>query len=192
MPLSRFIVPALACILAAGCASRPASYDYDEAVDFRELRRWSWQPRAEEQPSGDPRIDNPLTRQRIESAVARELAAKGYDKATRDTADFDVGYLMMIDKRLGSTSVGASIGFGRYSGGSGVGVSIGGPTTPLREYEEGTLIIDVKHRESGKLLWRGSSRTRLSRTGTPEESEQLINRIVGEILANFPPPVDGG
>ena len=191
MRLAHLVAPMMAAALALGCAGQQAYYDYDQSVDFGKLRRWAWLPHADEKPSGDPRIDNPLTRQRIESAVTRTLTARGYEKSSEDTADFRVGYLVTVEKNVSSGGVSTSFGFGRYSGGSGVGVTIGGPSTPLREYDEGTLFIDIKDPKSGDLLWRGSSTSRLGQADTPEQSEKVIDRIVEEILANFPPGKNG-
>lgn len=187
MRLSQFIIPVLAVLLASGCAGQSANFDYDNSVEFGKYRRWAWLPKPQEQPSGDPRIDNALTRKRIESAVSRSLAAKGYEKTAEKTADFSVGYIVTIQQKLSSSGVSTSFGFGRYSHGSGVGVSIGGPSTPTHEYEEGTLFIDIRDRNSGDLVWRGSSTSRLDKASTPEESEQKINMIVEEVLMNFPP-----
>lgn len=178
-------------VLAPGCATQPAAFDYDASVDFGQYRRWAWLPRPEAQPSGDPRIDNALTRKRIESAIARNLAAKGYAPSDTEAADFRVGYVVTIEKRPGSTTVGSSIGFGRYGGGSGFGISIGGPARSLGDYEEGTLFIDVRDGNSDDLTWRGSSTSRLEQSATPEEAERKIDEIVGEILKNFPPRPGG-
>ena len=187
MRVSLLVFWSSAVLLAAGCATQSAHYDYDESVDFARFRDWVWQPHPEEQPSGDPRVDNPLTRKRIESAIARNLEARGYRQSDTEKADFRVGYVVTVRRVPGSTTVGGSIGFGRYSGGSGVGISIGGPATSLDEHEEGTLFIDVRNGETGDLAWRGSTTGRLDPSATPQESEQRIGRIVDEILANFPP-----
>ena len=191
MRLLHLAAPLVAAALALGCSGPQAYYDYDQSTDFAKLKRWAWLPQAEEKASGDPRIDNSLTRQRIESAVTRTLTAKGYEKSSEETADFRVGYVVTVEKRLGSGGVSTSFGFGRYSGGSGVGVTIGGPSTPAREYEEGTLLIDIKDPKTGDLMWRGSSTSRLGQADTPEQSEKVIDRIVEEILANFPPGKSG-
>lgn len=185
--LAAALASALVSALVSGCTPQQAYYDYDKSVDFGKLERWTWLPRGQEKPSGDPRIDNDLTRRRIEAAVTRNLTARGFEKIDQGAADFRVGYLVTIEKNVSSGSVGTSFGFGRYGGGSGVGITIGGPSRPLYEYDEGTLFIDMRSPESNDLLWRGSSTNVLGQTSTPEESQQLIDRIVDEILANFPP-----
>lgn len=173
--------------LAAGCATQSASYDYDQKVDFSTFQDWAWLPHPEDQPSGDPRVDNPLTRQRIEAAIAGNLEDRGYRLVDAGSADFRVGYVVTVRRVPGSTYVGTSFGFGRYGGGSGVGVSFGGPARPLDEHEEGTLLIDIRDAKSDNLAWRGSSTGRLDPSATPGESEQRIKGFVDEILANFPP-----
>lgn len=192
MRYSCSILPILAMVVAAGCAGPRAGFDYDPSADFTAYRHWAWLPKPQEQASGDPRLDNSLVRNRIESAVSQNLAAKGFDKTEPANADFDVGYVVMVEKDLDSRSgVSTSFGIGRWSGGSGVGISIGGPGTTLSEREVGTLFIDVRDHESGKLVWRGSSKRTIGRSTTPEESERVIDAIVSEILANFPPPSGG-
>jgi len=181
----------LAVVLGAGCASQPAGYDYDDSVDFSQLQRWTWLVQAQENPSTDPRIDNPLLKKRIEASLSRTLEAKGYEKSDMQAADFEVGYLVTVQKKLSSSGVSTSVGFGRNSGGSGFGISIAGPGSQPREYEEGTLIIDIRDKASDRLVWRGSSTSRLGRAATPEESQEKINTIVEEILANFPPKRSG-
>lgn len=187
MRIRRLSVPILAVLLGAGCASQPAGYDYDNSVDFSRFQRWAWLAQRQGKSSGDARIDSPLVQKRIEAAVSRTLEAKGFEETEAQTADFDVGYLVTVEKRISSSGVSTSVGFGRYSGGSGFGISVGGPGTQPREYEVGTLIIDIKDKKSGKLAWRGSSTSRLDQARTPEESEKVINQMVEEILANFPP-----
>jgi len=187
-PLSPIL---LAAVLAAGCASQQAGYDYDDAVDFGKLRRWAWLPEPREKPSADARLDSPLLRKRIEAAVSRTLEARGFEQTQAQAADFEVGYIVTVEKKISSSGISSSIGFGRYSGGSGFGISFGGPATQPREYEEGTLIIDIKARDSGKLVWRGSSTRGLGQAASPEESEKVVNSVVEEILANFPPKADG-
>lgn len=176
-----------AVLLATGCVTQPASYDYDKAVDFAKYRHWTWLPHPEKQASGDPRVDNPLTRKRIESAISRNLDARGYRQSDAEMADFRVGYLVTVRKVPSSTTVGGSIGFGRYRGGSGIGISIGGPAVPLNDYEKGTLFIDMRDSRTDDLAWRGSSTGQLDPFASPEESQQRINTIVDEILKNFPP-----
>jgi hypothetical protein len=185
----RTALPILAAALLTACATRQVGYDYDESVDFSRYQHWTWsQPAQQSKDDDDPLIDNPLLRQRIENAVARTLSAKGYRQSDPQVADFNVGYFLTVENKLSSSGVSTSFGFGRYSGGSGVGVSIGGPGTRVREQEEGTLIIDVVDRISGKLVWRGSSTRVLGQARTPEESERVVHETVTGILANFPPP----
>jgi hypothetical protein len=182
----------LAAALLSACASQRVGYDYDETVDFGQYQRWAWSPQAQEpQSDADPLIDNPLLRQRIEAAVARTLAAKGYEQTGSESAQLTVAYAVSVEKKLSSGGVSTSFGFGTYSGGSGVGVSIGGPGTRVREQKEGTLIIDIMDRNTGDLIWRGSSTRPIGTAKTPEESERIVNEAVTEILAKFPPGSEG-
>ncbi len=57
----------------------------------------------------------------------------------------------------------------------------------MSEYETGTLIIDLVDRRRNELVWRGSGESRLSKHPTPEKTDKKVAKVVGAILAKFPP-----
>ena len=63
----------------------------------------------------------------------------------------------------------------------------GGPQTYVRDYDEGTLLIDVIDPATMQLLWRGSGTGVVDPQASPEKREQRINEAVEQILADFPP-----
>ncbi len=100
--------------------------------------------------------------------------------------DFQVGY--SINTRRGidvNSSPSTSVSMGRR--GSYGGMSVGMSTTDVREYTEGTLIIDFVDPKADQLIWRGTGQSRLSESKTPEERTENINEAVAKILAQFPP-----
>lgn len=60
----------------------------------------------------------------------------------------------------------------------------------MRQYDEGTLIIDVSDARKKELVWRGVGSGRLRKETTPEQMTQDIDLAVAEILAQFPPGAD--
>lgn len=62
--------------------------------------------------------------------------------------------------------------------------------TTVREYEVGTLIIDLVDNKTTKLIWRGSVADTIRDKNTPEERVQIINQAVGSVMANYPPKPD--
>jgi hypothetical protein len=57
----------------------------------------------------------------------------------------------------------------------------------VREYDEGTLLLDVLQSGSGALLWRGSGVATVREKSTPEKRTKRINAAVKKILERFPP-----
>jgi len=166
-------------LLAAGCATLKADYDYDASVDFSKLHTYGWLPR-------DPGSSTQeLTVKRIQNAVNSKLQAKGLT-LTSDNPDFLIG--MQVSGRTtdaGSVGVGASIGIPVGHGGS---ISLGTGRSKTKEKTEGTLILDFVSPTEKALLWHGSATGTVHPEAPPEDQEERINHAVEEILANFPPP----
>ncbi len=181
----RFISGALllfALILTAGCSAVRVSQDYDVSAEFEVYKTYAWA--LEKQPqTGDIRIDNPLLDARIRGAVDRNLAAKGYRKVDRGSADLLIVYTLSIRSRIESDTVSTGVGYGAYPHWGGVGFE-----TRVREYDEGMLVIDIGSAEPSKLLWRGTGTRRVTDHKDPDKTTQVVNKTVAEILAQFPPP----
>ena len=60
-------------------------------------------------------------------------------------------------------------------------------SNPVRQYEEGTLVIDFIDGGTRKLVWRGSGSKALSRNPTPEDTTRTVDQATHEILKQFPP-----
>jgi hypothetical protein len=50
--------------------------------------------------------------------------------------------------------------------------------------KEGTLILEIFSRQSGRLLWRGVA---MEPVAPPDETEGQINRMVKALVERFPP-----
>lgn len=73
---------------------------------------------------------------------------------------------------------------GLYVGGE---QDVGGGTTTVSNYEEGTLVIDIVHWEKKELAWRGMGTSILEDIDDPDKVTEYVNIWVGKILAKFPP-----
>lgn len=166
-------------LLAVGCATLNADYDYDPSVDFSKLRTYGWLPR-------DPGSSTQeLTVKRIQNAVNSQLQAKGLTLAS-DNPDFLIG--MQVSGRTtdaGSVGVGASIGIPVGHGGT---ISLGTGRSKPTEKREGTLVLDFVSPAEKSVLWHGSATGTVHPEAPPEDQEKRINQAVEKILANFPPP----
>jgi hypothetical protein len=62
-----------------------------------------------------------------------------------------------------------------------------GTETRVTQCNEGRLVLDILNTKGNDLLWRGSARSRVSESSTPEKREAKINDAVAQILAKFLP-----
>jgi hypothetical protein len=176
---------ALSLILLVGCAGIQTSQDYDPETDFTSLKTFDWASPTQEK-SGDPRIDNPFRDKRIREAVERLLQEKGLVKAADQTPDIRVRYQYTMRQRIDSAGNSGGIGFGIGSYGRHGGISIS-TGNDVREYDEGTLVIDMLAAGSDALLWRGSGTQRFREYDDPHKTERDIYQLVEKILGQYPP-----
>jgi hypothetical protein len=166
-----------------GCQSIDIASDWDPEVDFSKLSTYDWMP--EPGPTGPgPGSNDSLTIDRVHRSVDRILAARGYVLTPTGTPDFLVGYYGAVESKLDVTTLNDYYGYRPGWGYAGYG---GSSRTYVREYEQGTLILDISNPHNSKLMWRGSAQAEVSQTETPEEREAIINEAVGLILKRFPP-----
>ncbi|MCU0635955.1 MAG: DUF4136 domain-containing protein [Gemmatimonadaceae bacterium] len=136
----------------------------------------------------DPRAENPELRAFIERAIDQELRAKGFVRTAPESAQFLVHY------HLGIRTVVDTVR--QRSGECGAT-----PCTPFVwghwgrpevapgrevEYQDGSLMIDVMDRASGRLAWRGLAEGDASPSRTSAERERRVTKGVARLLRDFP------
>ncbi len=182
MKPSRVPWSSLALALCVGCATVQVETDWNPGTDFSKLHSYAW---LTEQPlkTGDARFDSPLVDQRIRSATAETLAAKGFVTASQASADFLMAYMITSQQKTDVNTIYEGYGYG-YGGWGGPGYA----RTYVTQYELGTLILDVLDPKTKTLVWRGSGSAVLGEALTPEDRDRRVREAVEEILAKFPPP----
>jgi hypothetical protein len=167
------------------CATRVRS-DFDRDAVFSQYDSFDWiapPVRASEDELGSdpesPFARNSLLDKRIRAAVTSNLRSRGYQYVEDGSSNFRLNYhVTFSDKLAGSGSdFGYSRRYRRGSFSSGFNWSV-------RQYKEGTVIIDIVDRAKDQLVWRGWLVSR-NRDGNYDEAE--INRAVNKILMKFPP-----
>jgi hypothetical protein len=166
-------------LLLAACSGVRVSADFDPTTDFSALETFDWLPDAK--PPGDgPELDDPLLDARIRRAVESTLTGRGFRAAGTGAPDFWIAYHIGVERKVDVDTIYRSYGRVGWRGG-------GYADTVVREYEEGTLLIDVLRPGSGELLWRGSAQARLREQPSPEDREKRVREVVEKILQQFPP-----
>jgi hypothetical protein len=178
---------ALIALALIGCSSGPkilSDYDSDYAQKFTAYRTYDWMmpPRT-----GDARLDNKLTRTRIVGAIDRALAAKGYEKVDDFTPDFLIGYHVALQGKLDATTVNT---WYKYSYPANPSGASGFSETYVREYQEGSLIVDIVDGEENELAWRGAMQTEIRDDLDPAKSQAIIAEAIASLLDEFPPQTD--
>jgi hypothetical protein len=184
--MKRLLTGFVLTALLAGCSSVTVRQDYDTSANFSKLKTFTWQS-EQQKPSPNELANNSLIDARIRTAADNALAGSGYRKTADAQADFLVNYYYTIEEKLESRDrVSTGFGFGTGSRGSFSTISIG-VGSGRRDFEQGTLIIDIIDPKTDKLLWRGFARQRLVWQSDPQKTTAKINSTVSAILAKFPP-----
>ncbi|KPJ93829.1 MAG: hypothetical protein AMJ53_06515 [Gammaproteobacteria bacterium SG8_11] len=168
------------------CATQKPNYDYLAGADFGNYSTYAWLSVGKES-TDNHRSKNPLIDQRIVGAIDNALAAKGLRKVS-DNSDMLINYHVSVSQQEQQQPRGrVSIGSSRYSGSSSLGFAVSVPVGGTRTYQEGTLVIDMVDAKTKDLLWQGWGSRTVRQDTDPERLTALINEVVAEVLANYPP-----
>jgi hypothetical protein len=171
----------LGLALCVGCSTLRVTTDFDPGVEFGGFGRYAWLPDGPAQ-GKDPRLHNDLIDARVRGAVDRVLAERGFEKVAEAEADFFVTYYLGLETRIDVRTVHSNFRYSRRGWSGSVGNS-----TRVRQYERGTLLIDVLEPTERRLVWRGSTDARVTRRSDPARRDQQIDEAVQSILGRFPP-----
>jgi len=175
--------------LCTACSTVSVNTDFNPTYDFTQLKTYSWVNDGKA-PSSDTRINNDLIIDRVCSAVEANLAARGFVKVNDSAADFKVSWHGAIEKKLRVDTIDhfySPYGYGSlYRDPFWAGRSTM-RTSTVREYEVGSILIDILDPVAHRLIWRGSGSKMLSTQTNSKETTQRINEAVAAILKDFPP-----
>ncbi|MGI9276433.1 MAG: DUF4136 domain-containing protein [Endozoicomonas sp.] len=174
---------ALCVLVLTGCASQRVDWDYDATQQMTGWKTYAWIEKTDSEAASSYHLDGLLDR-RVRAAVDRGFQARGIRQVAAADADFLVNYLTVTKTRREDNQVVTSMGYGLGSRGLGLGVRT---ETRVRDYEEGSLIIDIVNPADKELVWRGRSRSRVVESSTPEKRTEKIDAAVQAILEGFPP-----
>ena len=173
----------LALSLSA-CNEFKVQTDHDATADFTMFKTFAFAGLADVNKGGI--YDNTLMEKRIESAVVRELTAKGLRQVgVDDPQDLLVQYWVNVQDKQRLESGGTSVGVARGPyGGYGWGAGYGGGVTTY-EYKEGTLILDLIEPAKKQLVWRATIVGTLQ--DSTKDNVELGNKAIAEAFERYPP-----
>ena len=174
-----------------GCSTVRVSQDFDIKTDFTRYQTYDWAP-PPPQISNDIMMDSQLMDRRIRRAIEEVLAAEGFSHTPDEKPDLYITYYIVVRTRLEAESF--NRGFGWYGFRHPYGgyhyPYWGGLNTYVRQYDEGTLIIDFADSGTKELIWRGIGSRRVTRHSSPEKTTAAVKETVAQILAQYPPLVE--
>lgn len=164
----------------AGCgtAQPTVNTDMDPSAQFGKYKTYAWVYRA------PPATINPLTFDRVQKSIEREMATKGYVKG--EPADFALAFTIGSRQSIKVSDMGS---YGTYYSRRGfVAYSSGIPAT-VQEITEGMLIVDVYDAATKKAVWHGLATQRLNSTPDQALIDNIVSAILKELPASASPPL---
>lgn len=141
------------------CACSPrfkVGSDFDPAVDFTRFATFKKDQKNLFTKRSSPILNSELTKKRMDYAIVQELVAKGYEQ-TDNNPDLIFSYQTASKEKQEVSQVNnnPNWGWNRWAWGPW-GPWGGMPNqTIVRDYEESTIIIDVRNAKNGELVWQG-------------------------------------
>lgn len=176
------ILSLLSLLWLAGCATS-SSIDYDQAAKAKmaAYKTYSIDPR-EAREAADSVVLSPIVDRRIEAAISKQLNDKDYE-AVDSNPDFRVTFQVATRTRQSIQRVDYEP-FPRYHYRHFHYRFPSYSEYAVREYEEGTFIIDLIDNASSELVWRG---VYVKSLGWSSPDAAAVDEIVAETLGQFPP-----
>ena len=145
---------------------------------------------------------NSIVRKDLREGIAAQLTAKGFQEV-KTGGDLTVAYYLNAKRRTSITrsepQYGWDYGYG-FDPGYGYGFDnerpewdygysfaplVQGASLDVREYEEGTIIIDMYDASTKRLVWRGRGVREIA--NTQDANSFKVKQTAAKILAKFPP-----
>lgn len=174
----RFLMMSVIALVLSGCASNVVT-DYNSTVVFGTYSSWAFAPNA-----GNSSFVS-LDGNRVQGAVERELNRKALRKVPEGEADLLVNWQIVEQERLEQSGLGLGFGFG--TGNFGWGLSA---PPPIRQIQEGKLVVELVDTKTDQIVWRAASRRYLNESQSPETRRELIDEVVAEMFSKYPPGLD--
>lgn len=162
---------ALAGPLGCGPTIRVHS-SFDERADFADYVTFAMLEPDRAVPT-DPDID-PFFMQRLRRMVRDEMLRRGFREASAQEAQLRVGVMAVVRGRVIVYPSSMAYGY-RWA------YPWGG--YDVRQYDEGTIVIDFIDAKRRAVVWRGTG----TRVVTRRTSDEDMREVVWEILNEYPP-----
>jgi hypothetical protein len=170
-PRQLFVAFAVCAFALEGCAARSVHSYLERGADLGRYQRYTWGS-ADPFGTGDPRLDNnEIVQERIQAAIEKQLAARGFQKIASGSPEMLVHYHVSVEQRIDLTDK--------------------EPTVPCPEckpfiYDAGTLVVDLVDAGSNRVVWRGWSEGNVdglvdNQRWLDEQLDETVTRIFEQL-----------
>jgi hypothetical protein len=169
------LLPLLLLFLVVSCDSVRVYSDYDKSADFVQYKTFAFMK------SGIDKVEiSELDKKRILNAIDQQLQAKGLTKS--ENPDLLINIFTKSREEISVNQFNSGWGYGW---GMGWNPYMYGRQTSVSTSTEGTLYIDLIDAKKKELIWQGEGTGTL--TKNRDRKDEVINNIVTQILAQYPP-----
>lgn len=173
----------LLTLAALPAAAQKVYIDYDEDADFASYKTFAWllTPEVSLQDS------SPLMHSRLKNAIEYQLTTVGMIEDT-ESPDLYVTYHGESDKKVlvdidtWGYAYGSPWRRDPYWGGYR-GYAVGPTRATVREYDVGTLIIDLYDAKEKQLVWRGTATATIP--SKPEKQAKRLDKAVAKLAKKW-------
>ena len=180
-----FILSCIMMLMLSACAGVDVQTETAKDADFTGFASYSWLEVAGEE-AGQVRANNPEVAAWVKASVDRQLLKKGYVKSSNGQPDFLLSWFGAVEKKVKVESINhlySSYGYGAVVASMPLEARKGGVE---REYEEGTLLLDVLDPKTHRMLWRGSGTAKLLQGMEKDDAALYVDRLVKNICKAIP------
>lgn len=179
--LLRTLGAAALLAMASGCATPiEATMDYDQRFDFDEVKTIALQP-VDRDSVNSIRISD-MQVQRIDDTITRELERKGFTVADDNaSADLYLTWHLVTEERTDVRSYNSASYYNCWRCGPAVS------DVSVRQYTQGTLIVDMIDPQRNRSVWRSVIESRLKSQPNPDQAAERREEAARAIFAEFPP-----
>ncbi len=183
------IIIGILALTVGACSSVKVLSDYDNKAEFNQYKTFELAPPSQNLPE-DPVI-NDLNGQRVRAAITRELEARGYELASN--ADLVVNIYVKVERWTEEVTTYDGPYFpyrmsywyyGHWGYYNYWGPGWGYSSVRVRDYKEGTLVVDLVDTKTKRLVWHGVA------IGNPDKfrknAEERINKAIAKLFEKYP------
>ena len=181
-PAMRILSIFFAISLTAACSttSLEAINDFDSAYDFSEVSQFAILPIDRTEAAQTLLSDMQVSR--IDEALAAELRSRGYEVVgDRADADLYLSWHLVTREKTDIRAYNASSAYNCWRCGPPVS------DVSVRQYTEGTFIVDLIDPERNRSVWRSTIQSRLNTKPDPEKAAKNRALAAEAIFAPYPP-----